>query len=157
MSHILPGSTPPISQRGTLRVMAVFGRASVSYCQAGKKKKNSSEELDCMAFEDSRLNYYLPASSVCTLQASVLGFSFKYKDALLSAFSVISLSVCFFPSEAGSLDQPATFESNLPLCLQEVNSSFPELLLLWSHLVSRCRITTEPIRNKRAKKVVQKW
>lgn len=40
------------TNRGTLRVMAVFGSASVSYCQAGK----TSEELLCMASEDSRLN-----------------------------------------------------------------------------------------------------
>lgn len=41
--------------RGTLRVMAVFGSASLSYYQAGK----ISEELLCMAFKDSRRNQTL--------------------------------------------------------------------------------------------------
>lgn len=40
---ILTGSSPsPVQRWGTLRVMAVFGSASVSYCQAGTGPRSSS-------------------------------------------------------------------------------------------------------------------
>lgn len=97
LRRILPGSTPPISQRGTLRVGAVFGRASVSYCPAGKKNIRGTSLHGIWGQQTELLS---PRIIIYTLHASVLGFSFKYKDSLLSGFSLITL--CFFSQKLES-------------------------------------------------------
>lgn len=85
------------------------------------REKKSSEELDCMAFEDSRLNYYLPASS--STHSRLLFWASLSNTKTLCCLRLVS-SLSAFPSEAGSLCQPATFQQiSLYVCKRSIQVS----------------------------------
>lgn len=114
--------------------MAVFGSASVSYCQAVWHLKTAGWTKKQLLPPHIPLFHSLHA--------------LDFRDSLLSVWSLSSETggVCLY--------QPAAFKQNLPLCLQEVSSSFPELLL-WPHsVVSRRRITAGLTRKPKSKALI---